>query len=87
MADLDHPPSRPSLRVATKVVGFVAAINDVRNIVVGDNGVEIFGAAVSGISTQVFAASVGRRFALDHDGGQHRVEPLAIIDVGRGYDE
>lgn len=44
-------------------------------------------AAISGIQTQMFGATLSRHLALDHDGRQDRVELRNIMPVRPCHDE
>src|SRR5258708_3062811 len=44
-------------------------------------------ATISGIQAQMLGAPLGRRLALDHDGGQGRLELGDIMPVRSGHDE
>jgi hypothetical protein len=44
-------------------------------------------AGVARVSTQMFAAPLGRQYPLDHDGIQYRLQLRDIMPVRPGHDE
>ena len=82
MADLDRPSPGLLVRVATLGVSLIAMIDDMRITMYLDDA-----EVVAGIGTQVLAAPTRKGLAFDHDGAEHFLEPLAVIDVGPGHDE
>lgn len=87
MADVDHPPPGLLLWIALLDIGFFAAIDGMRNVTLCFDDDQFDAAAVPGVGTQVLAATVGRDLTLDHDGVEHLLQPLAVIDLRPGHDE
>jgi len=87
MADLNNPTSgflsgMPLLRLL-----LLRATGYMRNIAVAFNDLQRGLSAISGIQTQMLGATLGRRLALDHDGGQDGVELRNVMPVRSGHDE
>jgi len=87
MADLDDPATRLLAGLAPLGCCFLAAIDDVRDVAVRVDDAQRLGASVAGVGAQVLAATKGSSLALDHNGAEHLVDSLAVIDVGRGHDD
>lgn len=87
MADFDNPTPRRLAGLAPLGVGFLTAIDDVRDVAMAVDDARDFCAAVAGIGAQVFAAPQRRALSLDDDGAEHLLDALAIIDVGCGHDD
>src|SRR5580698_1440405 len=87
MTDFNHPAPGLFIRIAPLEVGLLPAINDMSNVVVLIDDAKTLGASVARIGAQVLAASMRRTRALDHDGSEHLIESLPVIDVGPGDDE
>lgn len=51
------------------------------------DGAQMLRATVARVDAQMFVSPVGRVFALDDDGAEHRIKPLAVVDVGPIHDE
>ena len=87
MGYLDHPAPCLVHRIAPFGVGFLAPVNDMRDVTMVLDGAKVFGAAIARVGAQMFAAPVRRVLALDDTGGEHLVKPLAVRDVGSGHDD
>ena len=87
MADLNNP--SPGLLVGVPSLGtlFLRATDHMRNVTVVLDDLQRRLAAISGIQAQMLGAALSRHLALDHDGGQDRVELRDIMPVRSGHDE
>jgi hypothetical protein len=61
-------------------VCLLAAIDHMRITAVRFDGAQIVGASVASIGAQVLAAPMRSVLALDHDGTEHLVASLAIVE-------
>ncbi len=48
---------------------------------------QVVGASVARVGTQMSTATKRCELALDHDGAEHLIEALAVVDVSRSHDE
>ena len=87
MADLNNPTS--SFLSGMQLLGLLllGATGHMRNVVMALNDLQRRLATISSIQTQMLGATLSRRLALDHDGGQHCVELRNIMPIRSGHDE
>ena len=81
------PTAVPHFRIALLDVSLRAPIDDVMDVAVMLDGAKVLRAAVARVGAQMLASPKWRGLALDDDGGEQLVKPLAIMDVGPGHDE
>ena len=87
VADLHNPAARLLCGVSALGRCLLAPTHDMRDVAMPLDDSPEFGASIAGIGAQVLAAALGGHRALDRDGFEHLLKPLAIIDVGRGHDD
>lgn len=87
MADLNNPASGLLLRVAPLDVRLRSTTDHMRDVAVAFDGAQMLCTTVARVSAQVLVSSVGRFLALDDGGIEHRIKPLAVVDVGPAHDE
>lgn len=87
MADLNNP--TPGFLSRMQLLGLLLlrATGNMRNVAMVLNDLQRRLAAISGIQTQMFGATLDRHLALDHDGGQDCVELRNVMPVRPGHDE
>lgn len=87
VANLNNPAPCFLLGVAPLVVSFLAPINDMRNVAMLGNDLRGWLAAIACICAQMFAAPLGWRLALDHDGFQDLANLADIVFICSGHDD
>lgn len=87
MADLNNPTS--GFLSGMPLLGFflLRATGHMRNVAMALNDLQRRLAAISGIQTQMFGATLSRHLALDHYGRQDCVELRNVMPVRSGHDE
>ena len=83
----DHPTPRLLCRVAPLGGGFLAAIDDMRDVAIRFDDLQCVTASIAGVGTQTLAAAGARRFTLGHDGLQHLIELGDAMLIGPSHDE
>ena len=73
--------------VAPLGLGLLGTTDHMRDVAVCLDDRHGRAAAIPGVRTQMLAASLGWRLALDHDGLEHRIELSNVMSVGPGHDE
>lgn len=87
VADLNDPAPCFLPWVSPLVVGFLASINDMRNVVMFRNDLCGGFAAIARISAQMLAAPQRRCLALDRDGLQHRIKLGDVVLICPCHDD
>ena len=87
MTDLHDPAPRLLGWVAPLGLGLLGTTDHMRDVAVCLDDRHGRAAAIPGVRTQMLAASLGWRLALDHDGLEHRIELSNVMSVGPGHDE
>ena len=87
VTDLDNPPSRPPAWITPLGICLCAPAHDMGDVAVVFNGAKVGDTTVARISAQVFASSMRRILALDDDGSENVVQPLAVMHIRPGDDE
>ena len=82
MAHLDHPAPGLLLRFSPLDVGFLAAVDDLRNVAVVLDGAQVLRAEVARVGAQMLVSPMWRALALDDDGSEHLIKPLTVMDFG-----
>jgi len=87
VADLNNPTPGLLRRGVPLDFGLLSATDDMRDVAVARNGAQMLGTTVACVGAQVFVSPVGWVLALDDDGNEYRIKPLAVVDVGPAHDE
>ena len=87
MADLHNPASGFLAGMPLLCRLLLRATDHMRNVAVVLDDLQRRLATISGVQAQMLGATLSRRLALDHDGGQDGVELRHIMPVRSGHDE
>ena len=87
MASLHHPAARLLLRIAFLALCLALAAHYMRDVVVGQDDLQGGFTSVARICTQLLAAPLSRRGALDQARRQHSLKLHHIVCVGSRHDE
>lgn len=87
MANLNNPAPGLLLRGAPLDCCLRSATDDVRDVAVAFDGAQMLGTTVACVGAKVFVSPVGWILAFDDNGAEHRIKPLAVVDVGPAHDE
>ena len=87
MAYLNNPAPGLLLWVASLDFRLFSATDHVRDVTVALDGAQMLRATVTRVGTQMFVSPFGWVLAFDDDGAEHRIKPLAVVDVGPAHDE
>lgn len=87
MADIHDP--APGFPAGMPLLGpvLLRATDHMRNVAVALDDLQRRLTTISGIQAQMLGAALGRRLALDHDGGQDGIELRDVMPVRSGHDE
>lgn len=87
MANLYYPASGFLARVAPLDIRLFPPIHHVRDVAVLLDGVQARRATITGVGAQVLTTPMAGSLALDSNGVESRLKPLAVVDVGSGDDD